>query len=329
MVQTILITGGAGFLGCNLVKYLLSTSDVRIVVVDNFITSNCANIRNVIKDSEERVDIREYDICTPMFVDYFTSTYEEINEIYHLASLASPVAYQKYPLQTLDVGYLGTKNVLELCKYYTGCKALYTSTSEVYGDALEHPQKESYYGNVNTVGERSSYDESKRIGETLVYTYRKLYGIDTRIVRIFNTYGPYMNIDDGRIVTEIVKSLLYGTTLRIFGDGKQTRSLCYVDDTIRMMVQVMQGTYNSPINIGSDQETTINDLVKQCVRVYLDIYPQLPSLRVMNVERDCDDPKIRRPCLDTYTSILGTQSFTSLYQGLRRTMLYFVADVGC
>ena len=250
------------------------------------------------------------------------STYDNINEIYHVASLASPPFYKKYPLETLDVGYIGTKNVLELCKHYN-CKLLYSSTSEVYGDALEHPQRETYYGNVNTVGFRSAYDESKRVAETLVYTYTELYDLNTRIIRIFNTYGPHMMIGDGRIVTEIIRCMLLGKPLTIYGDGEQTRSLNYVSDTIGMMVKVMESTYKSPINIGSDKEITMNHLVEVAKSVYKKLFKKESNLKVEYAQIDKDDPKVRRPDLTLNKEILGESNKVSLETGLAATLMYF------
>jgi nucleoside-diphosphate-sugar epimerase len=264
-----------------------------------------------------------------------------IQEIFHLASLASPPYYKKFPIQTLDVGYIGTKNVLELCKYYTErmalesdtisnsaqlqcCKVLFTSTSEIYGDALEHPQTESYYGNVNTCGERSCYDESKRIGETLCHTYKTLYGLETRIVRIFNTYGPYMSLGDGRIVTEIIRSMLTGSQLTIYGDGTQTRSLTFVSDTVDMLLKVMNSNYNNPVNIGSNREVNINSLVAICKDLFTQYTGEQCNLEVRYMAIDKDDPKVRRPDLTLNKQVIGELHPTSLETGFRSTLAYFM-----
>ena len=322
--KVILITGGAGFIGKNLINFLDKRDDIgRIIVLDNYITS-----KPIRSTSDKVIEHGYYNICHHNVIDFIKQTYTHIDEIYHLASLASPVAYKNFPVHTLDVGYIGTKNMLELCVYYSNrsfrpCKFLFSSTSEVYGDALEHPQREGYYGNVNPYGERSNYDESKRVAEALIYSYRKLYKIDTRIVRIFNTYGPHMNINDGRIVTEIMKGLLFGSTLSIFGDGKQTRSLCYVDDMVNMIHRVMEEEYTEPINLGNDIEYSVNELVEISKQVYHDTFSKDHQMNIIYTPIDKDDPKVRRPCLETNRKILGETLYTSLNDGLKNTMLHF------
>jgi nucleoside-diphosphate-sugar epimerase len=251
-----------------------------------------------------------------------------------MASLASPPFYKKYPLETLDVGYIGMKNILELCKFYNDknlklnktCKLLYASTSEVYGDAKEHPQNENYYGNVNSYGARSCYDCSKRIGETLIYTYNELYNLDTRIVRIFNTYGPYMNLNDGRIVTEIIKSKLLNSELNVYGDGTQTRSLSYVDNTLNLMMIVMQSDYKGPVNVGDDVEISVNELI--------DIIKDLKTHSELNIkytEMEKDDPKVRRPDLSLVKTLIeknkSTYNKVSLKEGLFKTLNYFEKEL--
>lgn len=330
-MKTIVITGGCGFIGFNLMLRLLkdfSHSSV-IVLVDNFITSNKTKIQRFLDTytGECKIKLIHGDICSLSVLQQIKDRITSIDEIYHLASLASPPFYKKFPIGTLDVGYIGTKNVLDLVVHYK-CKMLYTSTSEVYGDAIEHPQKETYYGNVNTVGDRSCYDESKRIGETLIYTYTKLYDLDTRIVRIFNTYGPHMSIADGRIVTEIMRGVILGKTLTIFGDGNQTRSLSFVDDTIEMMLGVMNGSYKDPVNVGNDQEVTINELVDACLQVYKDYYKKEATMKIVHTSIDKDDPKVRRPCLELNKQILGNNLLKiSLYDGLLKTLLHFESVV--
>jgi nucleoside-diphosphate-sugar epimerase len=336
-MSIILITGGAGFLGCNLTEYLLKKENPsKIIIIDNYITSNPINIYNISKKYPNKIDILKLDICNHSFIKRIQELYETIHQIYHLASLASPKAYKTYPISTLDVGYLGTRNVLDLCVYYDKkniepCKFLYTSTSEVYGDALQHPQTELYYGNVNTCGERSCYDESKRIAETLVYEYTNHYNIETRIVRIFNTYGPYMNLDDGRIVTEIIKAMLYNTTLQIYGNGLQTRSLNFVIDTINMMYNVMHSDYTQPVNIGSEEEISINTLVNILQKVYTSYYGNQPSFQICYTSIDKDDPKVRKPCLKLYNTLFNkdnnNHNNTSLEEGLLKTLEYFISGI--
>lgn len=332
-MKTILITGGGGFLGKNLIRYLINNNiSKKVIVIDNFITSNKSTYLKYINNNKylNIVDTIEGDISDNSVINTVKELYSNIDEIYHLASLASPKYYKRFPLETLDVGYMGTKNILDLCLYYTQtsqnrCKFLFTSTSEVYGDALQHPQKEDYYGNVNTVGERSCYDESKRVAESLVYTYNNKYSLDTRIVRIFNTYGPHMDLNDGRIVTEIAKSFLLGKKLEIYGTGQQTRSLCYVDDTVKMMVKIMKNNYKHPINVGSDLEISINELVDISKNIFIDEFVQNKEFvpNIVYAEMDKDDPKIRKPCLDLNRNIIGNISFTSIQDGLKNTLNYF------
>lgn len=331
-MSVIVITGGAGFIGFNLMINLLRTRDIeRLFIVDNFITSSKSKVFNYVKSNnlQDNVKVLNYDVCESNFVQYLQENIgEKLDEVYHLASLASPPFYKQFPLETLDVGYIGTKNVLELCKVYTKkrnkTKLLYSSTSEVYGDALEHPQPESYYGNVNTIGERAAYDCSKRVAETLVMTYHNLFNIDTRIVRIFNTYGPHMRIGDGRIVTEVIRCLLLRKPLTIYGDGNQTRSLCYVDDTVNMLIKVMNSRYVYPVNVGSDIEVSVNQLVNIAKKVYETKFKsEVYELDIIHKSIDKDDPKVRKPDLTVNKKLIGHTSFTTLKEGLTKTMMYF------
>lgn len=315
-------------MGVNLVKILLnSSSDIsRIIVVDNCITGNEHNLQTVkeLYDTHDIVRFYKFDICNSVLMENIKAMYYAIHEIYHFASLASPPFYKQFPLQTLDVGYIGTRAVLELARYYENCKVLFASTSEVYGDPTVHPQKETYYGNVNTVGLRSAYDESKRVGETLCYTYNQLYGVETRTVRIFNTYGPYMNLKDGRIVTEIIRCLKDGETLSIYGNGTQTRTLSYVDDTLDMIIRVMASDYKDPVNVGGETEYSINELVKVITDIYTETYGETLLIK-RYVEIDADDPKIRKPCLVLNKSVIGETFRTPLRIGISRTITYFVS----
>jgi dTDP-glucose 4,6-dehydratase len=326
--EVVLITGGCGFLGLNLLHYIAENNLASTcILVDNGIT---CNLYDAIKKIQAwqlqypllKIHFYKMDICSENFSNTMIQKYSKITQIYHFASLASPVFYRKYPLQTLDVGYIGTKRVLDLARRFES-KVLFASTSEVYGDPTVHPQKESYYGNVNSYGTRSAYDESKRVAEALLYTYKELYNLETRIVRIFNTYGPHMNIDDGRIVTEICRALLTNKPLKIFGDGTQTRSLNYVDDTIRAIVGVMNSDYSSPINVGNDAELSINELVKECQKVYRDNFDPSAELHIVYTAIDKDDPKIRQPCLQLHKEVLGNYPKTPLREGLYKTMKYF------
>lgn len=340
MNKCVLITGGCGFLGSNLVKkFVIENYAKKIIIVDNFITGNRSNIHKLklrqdfisaYVEYNIEMDIIELDICdNNKIYNMIVNEYDFIDEIYHFASLASPPLYKKYPLETLDVGYIGMKNMLELCKFYNNkrkCKLLYASTSEVYGDAKEHPQKESYYGNVNSYGARSCYDESKRISETLIYTYRELYNLDTRIVRIFNTYGPYMNLNDGRIVTEIMKSKLTNSTLKIYGNGTQTRSLSYVDNTLNLIMIIMNGDYSEPVNVGDDEEININELVR--------IIKNIKNESQLNIEytpMEKDDPKVRKPDLTLIKRLIKENNINynkiSLINGLEKTFNYFENEI--
>lgn len=342
-VMNVLISGGGGFIGINLVKFLSAGKRAsNIIVVDNFICSNRETIHRVKneirthKHSANTPDIHiiEGDICDNGLVQRIQIEFPHIDRIYHLASLASPKAYRKFPIETMDVGYIGTKNMLELCAHYTSkgidCRFLFSSTSEVYGAPLEHPQKESYYGNVNSYGTRSCYDCSKRIGEALVYSYRRLYDLNTKVIRIFNTFGPYMKLNDGRIVTEIIKAMLTHGTLEIYGTGEQTRSLSYIDDTLFCMFAVMESEEEGPINVGNDEEITINQLVNMTNMVYTAEFGKVPKYNLIKTQIDIDDPKLRRPCLRKLYAFLeqrGEQLHkTILQQGLQNTLDFFLQN---
>lgn len=327
-MKTVLIAGGAGFLGFNLIKYLLCKVE-KIIVIDNYITGNETNLKKFIETSKycNQIDIYNRDICDTDLYEMLIHKYKKINEIYHFASLASPKFYKKYPLHTLDVGYVGSRNLLELALHYTkngiDCKILLASTSEIYGDPDISPQNENYYGNVNTYGERSSYDESKRVAEALFYTYKNKWNVETRIVRIFNTFGPYMNLNDGRIVTEVIRCLLTGETLTIYGNGEQTRSLCYVEDTIDMIVKIMNGVETSPINVGNNIEISVNEIVEKIKHLYNLYYINDLPLKIQYINIDKDDPKIRNPCLIKNNSTIGKRKYTSLDIGLLKTIEFF------
>jgi nucleoside-diphosphate-sugar epimerase len=334
--KTVLISGGGGFIGMNLVNRFVASDEVaHVLIVDNFRTGNKAALERAIEHGRlhDRVTVYESDVCSLEVLEMLKERHPHIDEIYHFASIASPPLYKKFPLETLEVGYVGTRNMLELCRWYTcsaerRCRFMLASTSEVYGNALEHPQEETYYGNVNPCGERSCYDESKRVAEALVYTYRRKYGVETRVVRIFNTYGPHMNLEDGRIVTEVIKSILRGTPLTIFGTGQQTRSLSFVDDTLDMILAVMSSPVDSPVNVGNDHEISINQLVEVIQRVYNEHSvgeEGLVKITIINDVKDVDDPVVRRPSLKKLREKVGYSTpYTPLEEGILKTLKYFM-----
>jgi UDP-glucuronate decarboxylase len=310
-MKSILITGGAGFLGTNLIDRLIN-DDNYIICMDNLITGQMKNIEPYI--GRANFTFIKHDICDPIVLP---DSVENIDEIYHFACLASPIKYKMYPIETLETSINGTQNVLKICLKYNA-KLLFTSTSEVYGDPLVHPQPESYYGNVNTVGERSCYDEGKRVCETLIYEYQRKYNIDTKIVRLFNTYGPKMDIDDGRVITNFIQKILQGKPVEIFGDGTQTRSFCYVDDMIDALILMMGSRERGPINLGNpDCEFTLNQLV-ETFNTLLD-----DNIKVTYLSATQDDPKVRKPIIDKAHDALGWRPKTTLLHGLEKTLRHF------
>ncbi|MGM0598505.1 MAG: UDP-glucuronic acid decarboxylase family protein [Candidatus Rifleibacteriota bacterium] len=299
----IVVTGGAGFIGSHLTDALIKQGH-KVVVIDNFITGSRKNLEHL-KDSDKFVII-EHDITKPIYLA------EKIDRIYHLASPASPIDYQKLPIQTLKVGALGTHNLLGMAKNHNA-RILLASTSEVYGDPEEHPQKETYWGHVNPVGPRGCYDESKRFAEAIVIAYRNFHNVDTRIIRIFNTYGPRMRLNDGRVVPAFLSQILDKKDLTVFGDGSQTRSFCFVSDLVRGIIGVMEEKDSDPINLGNPSEITIKEFAEK-IRKVTDcqcniIYKELPI----------DDPKRRRPDITRARTIIGWEPEVSLEEGLKRT----------
>lgn len=309
-MKKIVVTGGCGFIGSNLIQHLIN--DNKIICIDNLITGSLQNIEKFIQ--HPNFLFINHDICDPI-ENLFT---EKIDEIYHLASIASPEKYKKYPMETLFTSTEGTRNVLDLClKHRT--KFLFSSTSEVYGDPLVHPQSEEYYGNVNTVGERSCYDEGKRVAETMIYLYREKYDLDVKIVRIFNTFGPNMDIDDGRVITNFIKNIFLKKPVSIYGDGSQTRSFCYVDDMVRGLILMMKSNEVGPINIGNPHsEITIKYLV--------DVFEKVTNMSINAEYHDStgDDPKIRRPVITKAQEKLGWEPRIGLEEGIIKTMDYFL-----
>jgi len=311
--------------------------------VDNLITGHLENLSDIDKQGDDaRFRFIEYDITKPNDPTLFGE--EHIDEIYHLASIASPEKYKKYPMETLLTSINGTQRVLDYCVLYN-CKMLFTSTSEVYGDPLVHPQPETYYGNVNTVGERSCYDEGKRVAETLVYEYQKRFpDLDLKVARLFNTYGPRMDLNDGRVITNFIRQIKRGEPITIYGDGTQTRSFCYVDDTVRALVAFMAAAETSvgdvgPVNIGNpDCEFTMNELVdvfRRAVR-----RPgggveggegddgggddRSAAFAVKYLPRTQDDPMCRRPVITKAQELFGFRCDVGLEEGIQRVWDYFL-----
>ena len=331
MPKTIVVTGGAGFIGSNLCIHLLAQSHENYVIcVDNLITGSLDNLREI--RNHPRFLIIDYDITKPVCPALFG---EHVDEIYHLASIASPEKYKKYSMSTLLTSINGTQRVLEYCVLYN-CKMLFTSTSEVYGDPLVHPQPESYYGNVNTVGERSCYDEGKRVAETLIYEYQKRFpDLDLKIARLFNTYGPRMDLDDGRVITNFIRQIKRGAPITIYGDGTQTRSFCYVDDMVRGLVAFMATPgadtnvlTTGPVNIGNpDCEFTMNELVgvfRRALQRQGGEDGGGAAFDVKYLPRTQDDPMCRRPVITKAQELFGFKCDVGLEEGIQRVWDYFL-----
>lgn len=302
-----LVTGGAGFVGSHLCERLLA-GGYEVICVDNLITGRCQNVAGL--REHPRFTYLAHDVVEPL------PPLPRLDQIYHLASPASPRAYQRYPIETLRVNSEGTRHLLELAVAH-GARFLYASTSEVYGDPLEHPQCEEYRGNVSSVGPRSMYDEAKRYGEALTIAYAQAYGVETRIVRIFNTYGPRMAPDDGRVVSNFIVQALRGVPLTVYGDGGQTRSFQYVDDLIEGLVRLMTSTYRGPVNIGNPSEYTVLELARLIQELTATAAPieflPLPG----------DDPKQRRPDIALAKTVLGWEPCVPVKVGLASTIAYF------
>ena len=331
--KTILVTGGAGFIGSNLCIHLLSQSpDNHVICVDNLITGHLDNLGEIYAregggGGASRFRFIEYDITKPVCPALFG---EHIDEIYHLASIASPEKYKKYPMDTLLTSINGTQRVLDYCVLYN-CKMVFTSTSEVYGDPLVHPQPETYYGNVNTVGERSCYDEGKRVAETLIYEYQKRFpDLDLKVARLFNTYGPRMDINDGRVITNFIRQIKRGEPITIYGDGTQTRSFCYIDDTVRALVAFMEARSTDiltagPVNIGNPHcEFTMNELVEVFRRVLRRDGRSHDTFAVTYLPRTQDDPMCRRPVITKAQELFGFECKVGLEEGIQRVWDYFL-----
>lgn len=304
----ILVTGGAGFLGSNLCKKLLEERDNYVICLDNFSSGKKENIKDIINN--DRFELLEHDITNKIDID--------VDQIYNAACLASPKFYQKSPFKTFDTCIEGTRNLLELAKKYDA-KLLQFSTSEIYGNPLEHPQQEMYYGNVNTMGIRSCYDEGKRAAETLCFLYNKEYNVRIKVVRTFNTYGPNMREDDGRVISNFITNALKNEDIEIYGDGNQTRSLCYVDDLIDGIIKMMNSKDEiiGPINLGNSYEIMINELAKKIIKL------ANSKSKIIHKELPQDDPVKRKPNLSLAQSILGYSPKISLDEGITKTIEYY------
>ena len=300
-----LITGGAGFLGSHLVDRLMQAGE-EVICLDNFYTGRKDNIRHWL--GHPNFELIRHDVTEPIRL--------EVDRIWHLACPASPVHYQSNPIKTAKTSFLGTYNMLGLARR-VGARLLLASTSEVYGDPEVHPQPESYRGCVNTIGIRSCYDEGKRIAETLCFDYQRMHGTEIRVMRIFNTYGPRMLPDDGRVVSNFIVQALQGHPLTLYGDGSQTRSFCYVDDLIEGMIRLMNGEHAGPINIGNPGEFTIRQLAER-VRDRIQ-----PGLELTTQPLPQDDPLQRQPVIDLARGLLGWEPKVSLDEGLEPTIAFF------
>jgi UDP-glucuronate decarboxylase len=311
-LKRILVTGGAGFLGSHLCEALIGQGH-HVICVDNYYTGARANLTSL--DGHPRLEIIRHDVCEPLQV--------EVDEIYNLACPASPIHYQRDPVQTTKTSVLGALNMLALAQRLDA-KIFQASTSEVYGDPAVHPQVESYWGNVNPVGPRSCYDEGKRCAETLFFDYQRQHGLKIKVARFFNTYGPRMHPDDGRVVSNFIVQALTGRDLTIFGNGEQTRSFCYVDDLIDGVLRFMAApeALTGPMNLGNQDEFTIEELAREVL--------DLTGSRSTLVRRPLpqDDPKQRRPDTTLANATLGWAPKVKLREGLQRTIAYFDGLLG-
>lgn len=307
----ILITGAAGFIGSHLCDRLLDEGH-QVIAMDNLMTGTVENVAHLW--GNERFDFIKHDVTNYVFVE------GDLDAVLHLASLPSPVDYLNFPIQTLKVGALGTHKTLGLAMT-KGARYLLASTSEVYGDPLEHPQSEDYWGNVNPIGPRGVYDESKRFAEALVMAYHRSHGVDTRIARIFNTYGPRMRMDDGRVVPNFVGQALRGDPLTVYDAGKRTRSFCYISDQVDGLVRLLFSEEIEPVNIGNPDEMTILEFAQRV----LDVTGSESKITFVEPEdaRTADDPQVRCPDISKARRVLGWSPKVGLEEGLERTAAYF------
>ncbi|MEP6755247.1 MAG: UDP-glucuronic acid decarboxylase family protein [Chthonomonadales bacterium] len=308
-----IVTGGAGFLPSHLCDRLIAEG-LEVLALDNFVTGNRENVEHLL--SNPKFKLVEFDVTNPLVVD------GSVDFVFHLASPASPVDFPTIPIEIMRVNSLGTQMALDLAKE-KGAKFFISSTSEVYGDPLVHPQPETYWGNVNPIGVRGVYDESKRYGEAITMAYHRFYGTDVRIVRIFNTYGERMRLDDGRVVPNFIGQALRGDPITVYGDGKQTRSFCYCSDLIDGFWRLMQSSYVGPMNIGNPTERTMLEFAQEIKRLTASdspiVFEPLPQ---------ADDPKQRRPDITKAKAILDWEPKVSLEEGLSRTISHFRGRLG-
>jgi dTDP-glucose 4,6-dehydratase len=310
-VRTV-ITGGAGFVGSHLCDRFLAEGH-EVLCVDNVITGNQANLEGMRNDP--LFGYIPHDISRPLVIE------GPVDNILHFASPASPVDYLRYPIQTLKVGSLGTHNTLGLAKA-KNARFLLASTSEVYGDPEQHPQREDYWGNVNPIGLRGVYDEAKRFAESMTMAYHRHHSVNTRIVRIFNTYGERMRLDDGRVLPNLMGQALRGEALTVYGDGSQTRSFCYVSDLVEGIFRLLHADFHDPVNLGNPNEVSILEFAKE-------ILAMTGSKSILSFKPlPQDDPKVRRPDIDRARRLLGWEPKIERQEGLRRTLAYFRDKVG-
>ena len=307
-VKRVLITGAAGFLGSHLSDRFIKEG-YHVIGMDNLITGNMDNIQHLFPLKE--FEFYNHDVSK------FVHVPGELHYILHFASPASPIDYLKMPIQTLKVGALGTHNLLGLAKA-KGARMLIASTSEVYGDPLVHPQPEEYWGNVNPIGPRGVYDEAKRFQEAITMAYNTYHNVETRIVRIFNTYGPRMRVNDGRVLPAFFSQAIRGEGLTVFGDGSQTRAFCYVDDLVEGIYRLLLSDYDQPVNIGNPDEITIKEFGEEILELVAN-----PNSKLIYKDLPKDDPKVRQPDISKAKSILGWEPKVSRAEGLRRTYEYF------
>lgn len=307
MGKRILITGAAGFLGSHLCDRFIREG-YEVIGMDNLITGDMKNIKHLLK--EKNFEFYHYDVTKFVYVE------GKLDYILHFASPASPIDYLKIPIQTLKVGSLGILNLLGLAKEKKS-RLLIASTSEVYGDPLVHPQTEEYYGNVNSIGPRGVYDEAKRFQESMTMAYHRFHGLETRIARIFNTYGPRMRLNDGRVIPAFIGQALRGEDLTVFGDGSQTRSFCYVDDQVEGIYRLLLSDYSNPVNIGNPDEITIKEFAEEIIRLTDSnqkiVYEPLPA----------DDPLQRQPDISKAKSLLDWEPQVPRHEGMKKTYEYF------